>query len=260
MFECCECCEWWNSTASFKFRIAILISAVFFPVFVVCQQSNQIESKYHWFDGLIGETNSGLFEGQAYYDIYNVKDGRHQFLNTAQFKTGSVTYKGQEYFNVALRYDIFNDNLIVRNKQVYWVPPMIFDTELLTNFSIGNSEFKNFKETISDDDTGFFEIILRSNSYTLLKKHKKKLFVKIQDDILYHEFKDDFTYYLRVETSHIKLKSIKELNSIYPEHKKSIKLLEKKYKSAKKSDFGGYLKSILIDLQKELPTSNKMQQ
>lgn len=255
-----KCSDWRHIIAGSKIRISMLLLFVMIQIHTYAQQSNNEESKYAWFDSLIGETNSGLFEGQAYYDIYNVSEGRHQFLNTSQYQNGSVTYKGQKYFNLALRYDIFNDNIIVRNKEVYWVPPMIFDNELLLEFSIGTSEFKNFKETISDDDTGFFEIILRTNSYTLLIKHKKKLFIKTQNDILFHEFKDDFIYYLNIGTAYFKLKSAKELNSIYPDHKKAIKLLEKKYKSAKKSDFGGYLKSILMDLQKELPDSNKTRQ
>lgn len=249
-----------RSTMNFEFRISVLILVILYPLFTFCQQTNKDDSKYEWFDSLIGETNSGLFEGQVYYDVYNVRENRHQFLNTSQFQKGSATYIGQGYFNLDLRYDVFNDNVIVRNKEIYWTPPMIFDSDLLLKFSIERNEFVNLRTSISDGETGFFEIILRLNSSRLLKKHKKKLFVKTEDEILYHEFKDDFKYYLQQGSTYFKLRSSKDLNAIFPEHKKAIKLLEKKHRVLKKSDFGIYLKSILVDLEKELPTSIKTQE
>lgn len=249
---------WMQFRVRFKLRKAILLLSILYPLFTFCQQSNQVESQYEWFDSLIGVTNSGIFEGEAYYDVYNVRNDRHQFFESSRFQIGSATYNGQTYFNLTLKYDIFNDNVIVKNKEVYWVPPMTFDSNLLPKFSIGGNEFVNFKKSISDGDSGFFEIILKSNTYSLLKKHKKKLFIKTENEILYHEFKDDYNYYLQKGAAFFKLKTAKELNSIYPEHKKLIKELAIRYKRIKKSDFDGYLKSILADLEKELSTTNKM--
>ncbi len=242
--------------ASFMLIKAIILLSIFCPIFTWGQQSNQIESQYAWFDGLMGVTNSGVYEGEAYYNDFKVRNGRHQFFESTQFQIGSVEYNGEMYFNLALKYDIFNDKLILRNQENYGIPPIVIDSELLTKFWIQGAEFENFHSKISDVDSYFFEIILRSNSYSLLKEYKKKLFIKTEDEILYHEFKDDFNHYLRKDDAFYRVKSVKDLSAIFPEQKKLIKLLDKQYKEIRKSDFSGYLKSILTDLQKELSTTN----
>ncbi|KAG1651622.1 hypothetical protein GQR58_026847 [Nymphon striatum] len=47
-----------------------MLLSIFCPIFIWGQQSNQIESQYAWFDGLMGVTNSGVYEGEAYYNDF----------------------------------------------------------------------------------------------------------------------------------------------------------------------------------------------
>lgn len=227
-----------------RFFLVLLFSVPF------CSKAQEFQNeKYLWFDSLIGKTNSGVFKGVQYTNEFRTINEKHQFFKTGDFKSGSVDYKGQDYFELLLRYDIYLDNLTVVNDALTNKPIMVFDKEGISKFTIEGHSFENLSETIAKEGkSGFFEILLKNEYWTLYKKHSKKIFKRTDEQNLYYEFKDGYTYVLSSDNFYYPFKKVKELNSIFPDYRKDLKSIQKKHSQLKKSDTDVYVKAVLTDL------------
>lgn len=213
------------------------------------------KGKYQWFDDILGDTNSGIFKGILYVNEYRVVNDRHQFFESEDFKSGSVVYYGQEYFGVFLKYDVYLDNLIGVNYELANEPAMVFDKNGVAKFSIGNNNFEKVSNEAISEEAGFFEVLLRDKSLTLYKKHGKKLFKRTDEQLIYYEFKDNFSYFLEMNSTFRSFKKAKELQRIFPEHKKRIKESLQLRSSLRKSSHDDYVKKVLLDIIK--PDANQ---
>jgi len=234
------------------------ISILFFWMFYIIiglpnkasgQKNRLSEQTYRFFDGMRGQTNLGIFKGIAYSNPYRVVNERSQFFNTADFILGSVQYDGQPYFDIPLRYDVYNDQLLVENSALANTPIMIFDTSKVTSFSIGEHNFEHIDNEIPSSVTvGFFELLLDRSTLQLYKRHTKKIFKRTDEQTLYYEFKNGHYYLLRYQEVYFRFKKVNELPRIFSGQKKAIKEAVKQYGNLKKTDADAYVMAVLNNL------------
>lgn len=212
-------------------------------------QTADNSSIYIWFDDVIGRTNSGIFEGVAYTEEFRVINERHQFFKEPNFVPGSLVYDGQPYFDVELRYDVYQENLLTMNAEATGSPLLILDKKKVAEFTIGGHRFKKVHQNLREGEVhGFLEVLWENDSISLFKKHAKKIFKRTDKEILYYEFKDRYSYYLYYANTYYPLKKANDLNAVFPEYRKSLKAIRNRYASLGKSDPDAYMKSILSDL------------
>ncbi|WP_425234675.1 hypothetical protein [Ulvibacterium sp.] len=230
-------------------QLLFALFSIWSPCLIFGQISEGDPSTYAWFDDMIGQTNSGIFEGVAYAEEFRAINDEHQFFKEPYFVLGSVIYDGEPYFEVNLRYDVYTDQLSIKNEKLSRLPITVLDKEKVAEFQIDQHQFKHLsgKET-KENISGFFEILLEKDSLSLFKKHRKKRFKRTDEEVLYYEFKDGYTYYLRLGLDFYVLKKANDLNGIFPKYKKEVKALRNRYASLGKSDTDAYMKSILLDL------------
>jgi hypothetical protein len=237
--------------------LAIALFCVVLPSPIFGQVPKDNPSTYIWFDGMIGQTNSGIFEGVAYAEEFRVINEKHQFFKEPYFVLGSVVYDGQSYFDVALRYDVYNDQLSIKNKKLGRLPIMVLDKEKVVGFNIGQHQFKHLSSKEARGNiTGFFEVLMKKDSLTLFKKHRKKPFKRTDEEVLYYEFKDNYTYHLKWGPDFYVLNKASDLNGIFPKYRKEVKALRNRYASLRKSSPDTYMNSILSDLSALISTDN----
>lgn len=210
--------------------------------------------KYAWYDGMVGQSNSGIFKGVAYDEEYRVITDRHQFFEKAEYVSGSVVFDEQSYFDLQLRYDVFNDDLLVLNAEVVGLPAIILEKEKVEVFQLGNHRFMNIDLSypLQGKLSGFAEVLVSNDSLSLYKKHHKRLLKRTDQKTLYSEFKSTASYYLGHENNFYRIKKATDLSTVFPEERKTIKQLHDTYASLKKTDFDAYLKSVVLDLSEIL--------
>ncbi len=190
-----------------------------------------------------------MFKGVAYTEEYRVINERHQFFKEPDFALGSVVYDGQPYFDVELKYDVYQGNLLTMNTEALGSSILILDGNKVTEFTIHGNRFKNLNQNLVENKAyGFLEVLVENDSLSLYKKHAKKIFKRTDKEILYYEFKDRNSYYLHYADTYYSLKKANDLNAIFPEYRKSLKAIRNRYASLGKSDPDAYMKSILLDL------------
>ena len=237
-------------------RLVILLFFLNYPLFG--QQSADAEP-YKWYDQLIGQTNSGVFKGIRYTNEYRTINEKHQFFKTIDFRTGSVGFNGQDYFELLLRYDVYLDELLVVNDALPNKPILVLDKEGVTNFTLDGHSFDYLQVNSSEEiDSGFYEVLFNLNSCLLYKKYRQKIYKRTDAQNLYYEFKDSHSYVLYSGGKYFAFKKTKELNRVFPQYKKNLRLIEKEHDSLEKSDTDEYIQAVLTDLLslKSMPKKN----
>ena len=214
------------------------------------QAQEQMSSQYAWFDSMIGPNNLGIFKGVAYNNEFRVISDRHQFFKKMNFIEGSVVFDQQSYFNLQLRYDVYNDNLQIINADVLGLPPIILDNNKVEAFQIGEYLFENIDHHVIKEDnlSGMVQVIVPNDSLTLYKKHHKKPLKKTDETRIYYEFKNSHRYYVWYKNRSYSVKKASDLTTIFPIYRKHLKRIHEKYVVLKKTNSDAYMKSVVSDL------------
>jgi len=206
---------------------------------------------------MLGHTNSGMFKGVADTETFRVLNERHPFFKYTDFTLGSLVYDGQPYFEVELRYNVYQESLFTRNTEAIGTPPMRFDKHKVTQFTIDGHAFRNMGTgDTGDNRLGFLEVLLENDSLALYKRYTKKIFKRTDEKLVYYEFKDGHSYYVQYAKTYFSLKKASELNAIFPEHKKSLKTIRDRHEDLRKTNPDSYMKSILLDLYGLMTNNN----
>lgn len=79
-----------------------------------CQYDTNKKDHYIWFDNIIGYENSGIYNGTLFLEKYKTESNNHHFFLDNKYKLGNLIYDNQPYYNVYLKYDIYEDELIAK--------------------------------------------------------------------------------------------------------------------------------------------------
>ncbi len=233
-------------------------SLILFAGNLRAQEKDDSVTPYIWFDKTIGQDNSGVFKGISYVEKYMVIGDRHKFFMQPNFVKGSVKYEGQDYYDLDLKYDVFADELIVRHPGIIGSPLVQLFKERISRFQIEGHHFIRVVDKTSNSDiSGFVEVIREGRNLAFYKKHKKSILKKSAEGVVYYQFKDRWQYFIGHNAGFFKIKTIKDINTLFPDYRKQLNDIGAKYKGLKKSDFENYIGSILTDFDNLLTRSKQ---
>ncbi|RFN58381.1 hypothetical protein [Marixanthomonas ophiurae] len=203
-----------------------LLVLILIPNLYVTAQDLDTEKQYNWFDKTIGLENTGLYNGVAYIDVEKAKGTFKKFLYNNGFQSGSIEYDGQTYYDITLKYDVFNDEVLLQLKGENGTTILQPFKELINSFSITNRAFVKIvnKTTESGDEfSGFYEKMLQTAQLTVLKKHRKKRLKRIKRKKLSYQFKPIKPYYfLHYQDKYYSVKNKRDFIQLFPEFKEEI--------------------------------------
>lgn len=199
------------------------------------------ENYYKWFDAVVGVGNTGIYNGVEYEKKYRTLGESHEFYATSQFLSGDVVYDSQSYFNIEMKYDVFEDELIVKLPNQYGGSIIIkLIKEKIESFNIKNNQFVRIyigdKEQISEMDRDFYQVLYQSNTIKLYKKYRKSTVERSDKVFIYNIFKENNESYIYYDNKYYKVKSKGDFLRLFPEHKKRINAFYKSSKALRKSD------------------------
>jgi hypothetical protein len=240
-------------------RLFLTFTVLFFSFLnlVTSQNENVID-----FDFYIGLENTGLHNGQLYNNPYRISRENHNFFDKPNFQKGNITYDNQNYFNVDLKYDLLEDQLILKPDGA---KSFLNITLILNKISRFNLELTSFINTnsleiineSSAQNLGITEIIYETESILYLAKQKKIKRTKIVNNTTIDLFTNtSIDYYIYYEANLIQIKTHSDLKNIFPNYSEIINEAHKKNKSLKKKDKTSYFKNILFQI--EIALNNKL--
>ena len=232
----------------------LFVIVLFLATFCYAQSTytiNNNKQQYKWFDSIVGQKNSELSLGPKYTNTIRTTKTNHQYFLSKKFLIGNITYNGQEYFDIKMKYDVHFDQIIVQLSNEFEKYSVLLEKSKIQSFSINN---KNFINISSKKNTYQFVEELKKGKITLYKKLFKQRYRKTNKRYRYSNLRDENYYIILYQNAFLEIKSKSNLTKQFPNIKKEINQLYKKLNSSKNKDV------FMVDLisKIELLISNKM--
>jgi hypothetical protein len=225
-------------------KIKTIITFFFLTSFISYSQTNY-KPLYKKFDEIVGLSNTNLSYGILYTEKYNSLKDNHHYFKTKKFKVGNVRYQKEDFFDIYLKYDLNDDNLIVNISNELKTFSIVLEKNLIDFFSIDNHQFINIK------NYGFNEMLFSSKNISIYKKHatiKKKRLNKY----LSYEFTDNNSYLLYYNKSYFKVNKKKDFIKIFSNKKKFITSYFKTNKPMQKKNFDVFITQFIQQLSHKI--------
>lgn len=210
----------------------LLSHIIFIAIFLITikpaysQTIDNEKNNYKWFDDNVGIENTGLFNGLRYKEEYRTLDGSHKFYLSPNYINGNIVYDGQAYYDIKMKYDLFEDEIIVNLTANSGNSILQLLIDEIESFSINensfvklhNSSIINSSEIIS----GIYQVIYQSPNLVCYKKNKKTAKKNLTKKNIYYSFKSESYYYFYLNNDFSLISSKRDLTKIFPNYKKEI--------------------------------------
>lgn len=140
------------------FFVLYLLVLAFHPSVFAQEQSHYSKTDYNkLYKSVMDEYgfDQVLVNGIFYEDKYRRKIG-HQFFMEDQLYKGTLIYKGKEYKGVEMKYDIFDQQLILNIKYNNSIVRIIPINDFISAFSFGNKFFSKYN---FQGEPGFYQVV-----------------------------------------------------------------------------------------------------
>lgn len=188
-------------------------------------------------DKLIGINNLSYVNGTIHtnYDITNKKEN-NRYLLSNDFIKGSLTYNNQQYYELLLNYDIYEDYLIcIPNAENNYIKINLIKKNV-NEFNLSNRKFKNLQIDLRENVFDFYEERKITNSTILYIKHSKEKNEVIQDQKIISDFKHIKKFIIYNNNNYFKINNEKDLTFVFPNKKNEINKFYKDYENLEKQN------------------------
>lgn len=230
------------------FRTFLAVISIFFPFHqMAAQVSRDSIVAYNWFDGIVGIENTDLFNGVEYIEQHVMINEKQKYFRSVLFLPGSVVYDGQRYFDVEMKYNVYDDLLLLKG---IGEKPMQLHKDLVTEFSLEGHSFINIQADGSDVE-GFYELLLEEEQLRLLKKHTKKPQKFLDKSFTYYEFHDDTSRYaVYYREDYFPVNNRRQVLRAFPDHSGEIRRFYRRNQSLAKSKPDAFMTGLFKELSR----------
>tara|TARA_R110001592_G_scaffold162264_11_gene395390 strand:+ start:561 stop:1256 length:696 start_codon:yes stop_codon:yes gene_type:complete len=225
----------------FFLLLIVLTSTPFFA-----QDNSEIKNLYKTFDSIVGIKNTDLSYGKTYTEKYRFSEDSHPYFVKNEFTKGTVTYQNQTFYDVYVKYNLVEDELIVNLPSDFENRSFVLEKLLLENFSLQNSLF------INDTEYGLLELLFTSENISLYKKNTKSKRKQLNKTFLYYKFIDEHFYLLKKDTIMYPIKTKRDFSKLFPNQKKEISAFYKSNKTLKESNLDEFYKLLTTKIQNNI--------
>lgn len=227
----------------------ITILFLLFSYTLLSQENNKIQNLYKKVDSIVHVKNTNLSYGKLFTEKYRTQENNHPYLNGNQFMTGDISYQNQHFFDVKVKYDLTEDELIVNLDSDFENYSIILEKAFVENFKINEKTF------INAQDIGYLEILFDSNEISFLKKNIKSKQKKEDKSYVYFKFSDKNDYYLKYNKVFNKITDKQDLYKILPNQKNSISSFYKSNKELMKKDIDKFYQLLSKNIYNNLKSN-----
>jgi hypothetical protein len=165
------------------------------------------------------QPESVLFNGPEYVNRTSPGTIGHQFFETAEPQTGTITYRSAQFQNVPLNYDLALDQVLLsypgQAATVQLVPDQV------AMFSLGSHQFVRLhadSAAKSAAPVGFYEVLL-PGPVSLLARHTKRVERTTVQQNLRLEFRQSDQLFVRTPSAVAPVDNLKDMLALLPAHK-----------------------------------------
>ncbi|MEM6816043.1 MAG: hypothetical protein AAF600_16925 [Bacteroidota bacterium] len=229
---------------------------------ILAQQQNSEVIINQWFDSFLGHETTGLYNGLQYQNNFLILNAKHQFFSENLFQSGNLIYDGQNYSDISLKYDIYQDNLIVKPRNAPESLSFQLVKSKVKKFGLAGAVFvhSDFWTTEkSAQNLGFCQLVWEDGTFNILKKHYRRKKETTKNNKVFHEFEEKEEYFIIKDGFLKKCNRSIDWITVFPDYKSKINGFFKSYKLLKKNDSLTFMENLskMISELNQVPEMTK---
>lgn len=190
--------------------------------------------------------NSSLCYGNLFIERYAKITKSHNYFKSRDYLKADIFYRGELFENIDTKYDLTNDDIIIKINSTINNKPLIIilEQKLITEVTI------NKKKLVNNKKLGLVEHIFESDKLSILKKYKKKPIKKLNKKFINYTFTEEQIYYINYKSQNTDIRNKNTFIKLFPEHNKFIKKFFKQHRKLKISSTDLFYKKLTSNLIK----------
>ncbi len=203
-------------------KFSLLLSVCFYSGAAKTHAQTIYDSNIHrwkkYFDQSYGP-DYNLINGIKYLYLYSSVTG-HPFFGENQFYTGSLVIANREYQDIYLKYDIYNQDMILQYSPfIGGTDQILLKNEFISEFKIDGKLFRKY--SFSETSTRFYQVVTSGKIYCLYLWEKELNFSTLSS---YNFSPQKKKSYIVKNSKLYRFKSKKQFRKLFPvQHQKKIK-------------------------------------
>lgn len=217
--------------------------------YAIGQTSSKTLSKA--FDQAIGKENLELSNGPVHVTEFRIYGNKHNFYPADSFEKGNITYNNQEYFDIDIKYDLYKDILLYKPQASEAISINLIQ-EKVSKFTINQRNFiflDKLLYPLSPISSGYYEENFSGKDFTFYIKHHRDKQDVIKGTSIFHEFDDNYEYYLKKGSSFFIIDSKKDIIKLFPEQKRKINEFYAAFRKMANDDQPKFYEKLIAYLQ-----------
>jgi hypothetical protein len=226
--------------------ISLAIFGLLLNIYPIHSQSVKEIETYNWFDKNVGIESLDIKNGAAHLNFDKTLDNQNRYYGSDDFKKGNVNYNNQNYFDLFFKYDIYDDELVLRPYNESNNTKINLIKENINYFTLGNEKFVNLKELNKTTFKGGYyeEVVINNNIILYIKYHKEKK-KNIKDESNVIEYLPRFEFILLKENKLNLINEKKEIVALFPASKTKINDFYLMNKNLRRENTALFMKNLM---------------
>ncbi len=241
------------------------VLSLYFFAFFINVSSLHSQSKddiliYNWFDKVTGKENLDINNGTLNNNPYKTIGYESMYYNNDDYQSGTLNYENQIYFDVYLKYDLYNDQLIINPSGLNKKIGINLNSSKVASFTIGGKHFVKIdkKDSLKPEvPTGYYEEIKIAPDFIFYIKHHKEIRKKISDNGVYYNFTSNNLFFIKYLNKISKIERKKDILKLFPEQKKQINEFYLMNREIKKSNLNQFMENLIKSISNSYSPQTK---
>ncbi|MFS4469144.1 hypothetical protein [Maribacter sp. 2210JD10-5] len=206
------------------FKLIPLLIFLYPNLYRLSAQKKADNNYYIWHDNIVGERNLDIYKGKVFIPKFVSKEKERQFFQQGNHSKTHIVYDGQSYYNLAIRYDLLNDQVLLYCKTGLWNGWIVLASDKIERLSMDAVPFTHLNDfENSQIKSGFYKEVSTDGKIKLYEKLSKAVRKRIIDRKTYYEFKDSKSLFLiKNNEDYTLIENIRDLIFLFPTFKKQI--------------------------------------
>lgn len=230
-----------------KKKSFFILFGLILNIHIITSQTNDINT-YNGFDKTIGKENLDIINGTPHTNPFRTTKESINLYYINTYELGNLTYDGQIYYDVNLKYDIFRDILILSPSDKSQNIGINLAKTKVSSFSIKDINFVNIENKNNKDlklPSGYYEQNIYYPYFTFYTKHYKDQQDIISDDQAFVIYKENPSFFIDLKNTVYQIKTKKDLIKLFPEQKKQINEFYLMNRELKKTNLNLFMKNLM---------------